>query len=158
VRVGHIWKAGAIDMAVRVKLSLTPRIPAPAPVPDVIALVNTGYTAGRRELIIPEALALRLTWFPPSAAAIVETYESPAGPFQIHRLPEAVEVAIVGANRTGPTTSADAVIVAHEVEVLLSDALIGPLGLALIDATAGQWAFRDELHIVRPSEPAQLWT
>ena len=145
-------------MAVRVRLSLTPRIPAPAPVPDIIALVNTGYTAGRRELIIPQALALRLRWFPPSGAAIVETYDSPAGPFQIHRLPDAVDVAVVGADRNGPTTSADAIIVAHEVEVLLSDALVGPLGLALIDATAGEWAFRDELQVVRPSEPAQLWT
>lgn len=145
-------------MAVRVKLRLQARLPGPNLGPiDVVGLVNTGYEAGRPELIVPGGLARRLGWWPPPPGAIAENYGTAGGPFQVQRLPAALDVVVVTPDRTGAQVVADAVLAMHETEVLLSDALPGPLGLDLVDATAGSWAFRDERGTLRPSEPRQLW-
>jgi hypothetical protein len=130
---------------------------ASAPAIEVVALVNSGYEAGRSEIILPTGLAQRLGWWPSPPGAIVQTYGSAGGSFEIYRLPDALQVETLAPDRAGPAVLADAAIAPGDREVLVSDALAGPLGLVLLDLARGIWAFRDDLARSLPSEPRQLW-
>ena len=144
-------------MAVRVKLSLTPLTSPNASAIEAVALVNSGYEAGRVELIVPPRLAEKLGWWPVPSTAIPQAYGSAGGAFHVHRLPGALRVVVEAPHRVGPWVVADAVIAPQENEVLISDALAGPLGLVLLEVAKGLWTFRDELDRSQASEPRQIW-
>jgi hypothetical protein len=144
-------------MAVRIKLSLKTLLASSAASIDAVAWINSGYEAGRSELIVPARLAQRLGWWPSPPGAITQSYGSAGGAFEVHRLPAALEVAAVAPHRFGPSAVADAVIAPAETEVLVSDALVGPFGIVLLDASQGLWTFRDELTGALASEPRQSW-
>jgi len=70
----------------------------------------------------------------------------------------AVRIRLCVRDRETPWVIADAIISTIEHEVLVSDKLMGALGIAIEDGAEGLWRFRSEgLDRLRRSEPLQLW-
>lgn len=67
-----------------------------------------------------------------------------------------VNVRIVASDRVSPWVRAEAISVAGEYEVLLSDALIEELGIEIIKPRKGLWRFLEESG-VRESVEAEYW-
>lgn len=144
-------------MAVRVRLRLAPRIPASAPALEVVGLIQLGLRsrAGGDHPAAAAGREIRLVAFAPRGHR--KTYGAVSGTFQVYRLPGALDVEALAPHRSGPGVLADAAIVPGGREVLISDALAGPLGLVLVDVAQGLWTFRDELTATMTSEARQLW-
>jgi hypothetical protein len=72
--------------------------------------------------------------------------------------PKACKVAVIEPDRVSNEVEADLVVSLIEREVLMSDALIGELGVDIVNPKARLWRFIDDAAgVIRKSYKPQLW-
>ena len=68
-------------------------------------------------------------------------------------------MAVAGPDRASSEAKADLIVSLIEREVLMSDALIGGLGVDIVNPKAGLWRFIDDAAgVIRKSYKPQLWS
>jgi len=143
-------------LAVRIKLCVKNRETGASI--ETSALVNTGFETDSPQLLLPVGAARELGLWPPPGGALKAIYDTAGGPTSIWVCPRALAVKVVVEDRETPWVVADAIISTIEHELLVSDKLMGALGIAIEDGAEGLWRFRSEgLDKLRRSEPPQLW-
>lgn len=143
-------------MPVRVKLRLRAR--TGGRVVETSALVNSGFTTDRPQLVVPKRLAVELGIWPPPENAYVAELGTAGGPVRSYIIPESLEVQVVEEDRTSKVVVSDAVISGIEEEVLVNDVLGEELGIVLVKMASGKWRFMDDPpDVIRESKPVQLW-
>ena len=142
-------------MGVRVKL----RVSLGSRVSEVIALANTGFETDEPQLLVPHPLLVRSgVDLAGLGRPITLEYDTAGGPTVMHVYPRACRVEVVEPDRASREVEADLVVSLLEREVLMSDALIGELGLVIINPKAGLWRFYDDPEgTIRRSYKPQLW-
>ena len=124
---------------------------------ETVALANSGYEAETPQIMVPVKLARLLGLWPPEGLEETE-YDTAGGPLRVWVAARACRVSVVAEEAEAPEVEADVVISPLADEVLLSDKLIGELGIALEDVGRGLWRFRWEPRDkVRRSEPPKYW-
>jgi len=143
-------------VAVRVRLRV--RCKLSGEVAETVALVNTGFETEPPQLMLPVALAKRLSLYPPPPTATIVELGTAGGPVRLVLVREALEVwAVTGDREVGPRV-ADALVSLIEEEVLINDKLTEELGIVLLAAGSGKWRFADDPpDRVRYSERPQYW-
>lgn len=122
------------------------------------ALLNTGYTGSSPEIILPLRLAERLGLWPPLKDAIESIYDTAGGPAKFYVIRESIALKIIEEDYTSKELITDTVISPMEREVLLSDYIIGGLGIIILNAYTGIWRFHDDsLEKIRYSKRPELW-
>ena len=124
---------------------------------ETAALANSGYESETPQLLVPVEAARRLGLWPPRGAD--ETvYETAGGPLRVWVYPSAARVAVVEEGAESPEVVADVVVSPLADEVLMSDALMSELGIAIEDPKRGLWRFRWEpVTRLRRSQPPTYW-
>ena len=141
-------------MVVRVKI----RISVGDKIVETSALANSGYSADTPQLLIPMRLADLLGLWPPKKEYETE-FETAGGPLRVWIYPGASRVSVITEDYQSDEVLVDIVVSSVADEVLLSDKLIGALGIALEDVSRGIWRFRWEpVTKERRSEPPKYWS
>lgn len=141
-------------MAVRVKLRIRNR--ETGKVVETVALVNSGFEATTRKLVIPQRLAEVLELWPPKRMILMR-FGTAGGETGMIVVPESIEVQLV-LDDGSEWVVADAVISPIEREVLISDKLGGALGIMIEDLAVGIWRHKsDPPERKRSSYPPQYW-
>jgi len=142
-------------MGVRVKL----RVTMGGRVVETVALANTGFETDEPQLLVPQAFLTRNSVsLEVLGRPLVVEYDTAGGPTLMHVYPKACKVAVVEPDRTSGEVEADLVVSLIEREVLMSDALIGELGVDIVNPKAGLWRFIDDAAgVIRRSYKPQLW-
>jgi hypothetical protein len=144
-------------MAVRVRLKLKSRISGE--VVETVALVNTGFETESPQLLIPLALARRLSLHPPPPTATIAELGTAGGPVRMFIVRDALEVWVVAGDRSVGPRVADALISGVEEEVLINDKLMEELGIVVVAAGSGKWRFIDDpVDRIRVTEKPQYWS
>ncbi|ABL78697.1 hypothetical protein [Thermofilum pendens] len=142
------------SIAVRVRL----RVARGGVAVETPALANTGYEAETPQLLVPVRLAQELGLWPPGPGVEETEYETAGGPLRVWVAPRACRVSVLAPGASSPEVEADIVVSPLACEVLMSDKLIGELGVAIEDAGRGLWRFRWEpKEALRRSEPPRYW-
>jgi len=123
-------------MPVRVRLRL--RSLASNYVIESSALINSGFTTERPQLLIPRRLAEKLGLWPPPPEALIVELATAGGPVRNYLVPESLEVQVVEPDRQSRVVRADAIISNIEDEVLVNDVLSEELGIVLIGIASGK--------------------
>jgi len=125
---------------------------------EVSSLLNTGYSGSSPEVMIPVKLAENLGLWPPISEAVESTYDTAGGPTRFYVVRSASLIQVVEEDRTSKEIAVDVAISPLEREVLLSDYVIGELGIIILNAYKGFWRFNDDPpEKVRFSERPELW-
>jgi len=125
---------------------------------ETVALVNSGFTTERPQLLIPRRLAAELDLWPPPPDAVLVELSTAGGPVRNYLVYNALEVSIVEPDRVSRTVIADAMISSIEEEVLINDVLGEELGIVILGLASGRWRFADDdPSVVRRSYPPQPW-
>jgi len=142
-------------MGVRVKLRITMGSGAV----DAVALANTGFETDEPQLLVPQAFLIRSgVGLEVLGRPIAVEYDTAGGPTLMHVYPRACRVAVVEPDRASKEVEADLAVSLIEREVLMSDALIGELGVDIVNPKAGLWRFIDDTAgVIRRSYKPQLW-
>lgn len=141
-------------VAVRVKIRIRNR--ATGDTIETSALVNSGFEATTRKLLIPHKLATELKLWPPREVA-TKKFGTAGGEIGMPVIPESIEVKLV-LERDMPWIICDAVISFLEREVLISDKLGGALGIVIEDLAEGIWRHREDgYETKRQTYPPQYW-
>jgi hypothetical protein len=142
-------------MGVRVKLRITMGSGAV----DAVALANTGFETDEPQLLVPQAFLIRSgVGLEALGRPIAVEYDTAGGPTLMHVYPRACRVAVVEPDRASKEVEADLAVSLIEREVLMSDALIGELGVDIVNPKAGLWRFIDDAAgVIRRSYKPQLW-
>ncbi len=144
-------------MPVRVKLKIKSKLSNTEV--ETSALVNSGFTTDRPQLIVPRRLAIQLGLWPPPPESFMVELGTAGGPVRNYLVPNSIEVCIVEPDRSSSTITCDAIISHIEEEVLINDMLGEQLGIVLLGLASGKWRFIDDPPgKVRESYPQQLWT
>ncbi|MCC6003981.1 MAG: hypothetical protein LM590_06535 [Thermofilum sp.] len=142
-------------MGVRVKLRITMGSGAV----DAVALANTGFETDEPQLLVPQAFLIRSgVGLEVLGRPIAVEYDTAGGPTLMHVYPRACRVAVLEPDRASKEVEADLAVSLIEREVLMSDALIGELGVDIVNPKAGLWRFIDDTAgVIRRSYKPQLW-
>ncbi len=125
---------------------------------ETSALVNSGFTTERPQLLVPRKLAEELGLWPPPPSALLVELATAGGPIRNYLVYNAVEVQVVEPDRCSKTVVADAIISNVEEEVLVNDVLGEELGIVILGLASGRWRFADDPpNTVRKSYPPQVW-
>ncbi len=125
---------------------------------ETSSLLNTGYTGSSPEVIFPLRLAETLGVWPPPLGAIESTYDTAGGPVRFYMIKEAAIIRIVEEDVLSKELIVDVAVSPIEKEVLLSDYVIGELGIVILNAYRGYWRFDfDPLDKVRYGKRPELW-
>lgn len=125
---------------------------------ETSALLNTGYTGSSPEIIIPLKLAERLGLWPLFKDIVESIYDTAGGPAKFYVIREGVTLKIVEEDYTSRELITDTVISPMEREVLLSDYVIGELGIVILNAYTGIWRFNnDPIEKIRYTKRPELW-
>ncbi|MEM2740103.1 MAG: hypothetical protein QXQ29_04815, partial [Candidatus Bathyarchaeia archaeon] len=108
---------------------------------EVNSLLNTGYIGSSPEIILPVRLAEDLGLWPPPSDAVESTYDTAGGPARFYVARRAASLQIVEEDSVSKEVIVDIVISTMEREVLLSDFVIGELGIVILNAYKGYWRF-----------------
>jgi len=143
-------------MAVRVRLKLRSRISGDSV--ETVALVNTGFETESPQLLIPLALARRLSLHPPPPTATIAELGTAGGPVRLVLVRDALEVWVVTSDRIIGPRVADVLISGVEEEALINDKLVEELGIVIVAAGSGKWRFIDDpVDVIRVTEKPQYW-
>lgn len=143
-------------MPVRVKLRL--RSLVSNCVIETSALINSGFTTERPQLLIPRKLAEELGLWPLPPQALIVELATAGGPIRNYLIPEALEVQVVEPDKCSRVVKADVIISNIEDEVLVNDILSEELGIVLLGIASGKWRFMDDPPSkVRRSYPPRIW-
>ncbi len=143
-------------MPVRIRLRLRSLINSR--VVETVALVNSGFTTERPQLLVPTKLAEVLGFWPPPPHARLVELATAGGPVRNYLVYNAVEVEVVEDDRVSGKVVADAIVSGIEEEVLVNDVLGEELGIVILGLASGRWRFRDDPpEKVRRSYPPQVW-
>jgi hypothetical protein len=142
-------------MGVRVKL----RIVVGGRVVEAVALANTGFETDEPQLLIPYIFLMKNGIdLKDLGKPIVVEYDTAGGSITIPVYLKACRVAVVEPDRVSKEVETDLAISFTEKEILMSDALIGELGIDIINPRTGLWKFIDDpLNVIRKSYKPQLW-
>lgn len=125
---------------------------------ETSSLLNTGYAGSSPEIIVPVKLAENLGIWPLPNEAIEAIYDTAGGPARFYMIKEAAIIQIVEEDCVSKELVVDIVVSPSEREVLLSDFVIGELGIVILNAYRGFWKFdKDELEKVRYSKRPEFW-
>lgn len=125
---------------------------------ETSSLLNTGYAGSSPEIIVPVKLAENLGLWPLPNEAIESIYDTAGGPARFYMIREAAIIQVVEEDCTSKELVVDIVVSPLEREVLLSDFVIGELGIVILNAYRGFWKFdRDDLGKIRYSKRPELW-
>lgn len=143
-------------MAVRVKIRMR-ALKGKGEKVNTIALVNAGYESEDPEITIPIRLAEKLGLWPElPRGSRIEEYGSVAGIVKLYWIPDCVQVQILTKEKVTKSIKSHAAISEFEREVLLSDKLVGALGIVIENVGIGHWRFPREKK-VRKSERPERW-
>ncbi len=124
---------------------------------ETTAFANSGYETETPQLLVPIRFAERVGKWPP-VGAIRGRFETAGGPVDVWIYPRACRVKVVEEDAESSEVISDLVICPFVDEVLMSDKLIGELGIALEDVGRGLWRFRWEPTTrLRRSYPPEHW-
>jgi len=122
------------------------------------SLLNTGYIGSSPEIIVPIGLAEDLGLWPPLSEAVESTYDTAGGPIRFYVVRKAAVLQVVEEDTLSEEVIVDVVISSMEREILLSDFVIGELGIVILNAYKGYWRFDGDPHgRVRYSRRPELW-
>ncbi|MCC6029724.1 MAG: hypothetical protein LM591_06265 [Candidatus Korarchaeum sp.] len=146
-------------MPVRVRTRIkSMKGPKAGKIVETNSLLNTGYIGLSPEIIVPLKLAETLGLWPPTGEAMESIYDTAGGPARFYIIERAVAIQIVEDDTVSEELVADAVISPVEREVLLSDFVMGELGIVILNAYRGFWRFSsDPVERVRYSRGPELW-
>lgn len=142
-------------MVVRVKVKLT-LVDGTSTI-ETAAVANAGYESQVPEIVLPKPLAVRLGL---SLRRVRSAVRMVAGgkPITVRHAPRSIRATILSGDREEGPVVADAVVIAGEDEVLLSDKLMTGLRLVPEDPGEGLWRFRDESpERLRKSAQPRYW-
>lgn len=125
---------------------------------ETSSLLNTGYTGLSPEIIIPIKLAENLGLWPPLHEAIESTYDTAGGPARFFMTRQSAILQVIEEDAASKELIVDITISPMEREVLLSDYVIGEVGIVILNAYKGLWRFDgDPIDKVRYSRRPELW-
>ncbi len=144
-------------MPVRVRLRLRSLVGSGVVI-ETNALINSGFTTERPQLLIPRRLAEKLGLWPLPPNTLIVELATAGGPVRNYLVPDALEVQVVEPDRTSRVVKSDAIISGIEDEVLVNDFLGEELGIVIIGLASGKWRFIDDPpDKIRRSYPPQTW-
>ena len=146
-------------MPVRVRIRLRAlQGPRAGRTAELDALLSTAYIASSPEVIVPVELAEWLgLWPPPESYEQIEYYAA-GEPMVFCAIRQCAMLQAVERDVQTEEIPVDLVVSESEDEVLLSDYVIGELGIIVLDARRGFWRFkRDPASLVRHSRGGESW-
>ncbi len=125
---------------------------------ELNALLSTAYIASSPEVIVPAELAEWLgLWPSPESYEQIEYYAA-GEPVSFCAIRKCAMLQVVEEDVCTKEIPVDLVISEAEDEVLLSDYVMGELGIIVLDARRGYWRFRgDPASLARPSRRSESW-
>ena len=134
-------------MAVRIRV----RIVGSSAV-DTAALLNSGFESDSPDVALPPALARRVVQWPPPAARYVAA-DTGGGEAEFLYLESAAWL-----EAGGRRVLVNLLVNPYIDEAIISDYVMGELGIVILDAKRGYWRFVDDPpDTVRASEAPQRW-
>ena len=122
------------------------------------SLLNTGYIGTSPEIIIPIKLAENLGLWPPPNDVVESVYDTAGGPIRFYTVKHGSTIQLVEEDTESGELPVDVVISPIEREVLLSDFVIGELGVIILNAYKGLWKLNnDPQEKIRYSKSPELW-
>ncbi|MEM2960903.1 MAG: hypothetical protein QXU67_04800 [Candidatus Bathyarchaeia archaeon] len=97
------------------------------------------------EIILPARLAEELGFWPPPNEALESTYDTAGGPARFYAIRGAAVLQVIEEDLTSRELIVDTAISPIEREVLLSDFVIGEMGIIILNAYKGFWRFESDL-------------
>jgi hypothetical protein len=96
--------------------------------------------------------------WPPLSEAVESTYDTAGGPIRFYVVRKVAVLQVVEEDTLSEEVIVDVVISSMEREILLSDFVIGELGIVILNAYKGYWRFDGDPHgRVRYSRRSELW-
>ena len=138
-------------MAVRLRVRIERTAAGKAPAIDTVAIANSGFEAGRAEVLLPVRVAERLGLWPPPRGARAERFESPAATFSMVTVARAVRVSLARERRSG--VACDVVMSERETEVVLNDRLVEALHVELVAVGRGLYRVGPRGRLRRSDAP-----
>lgn len=123
-------------------------------------LANTGYIAPAPELGLPLKLGRELGIWPGlrSEALVLRGYGLGGIKLKILSVPSSIRVRALVQDRVTEHLICNATLISGENRLLMSDQLLGGLGIDLYDPARGLWRFRDDPpDKLRRSAQPQYW-
>jgi hypothetical protein len=133
-------------MDVRVKLKVVELL-------KQVALVNTGFETDELQLLVPYTFLVRsgIDLEDLDKLVVIE-YDTAGGSITIPVYPKACRVAVIEPDRVSKEVKIDLAISFTGKEILMSDALIGDLGIDMVNTKTGSWKFIDDsLNTIKKS-------
>lgn len=113
------------------------------------ALLNTGFTSDKLDILIPRGIAEKLGLWPPPKGSTIELLDTAGGEVIAYYVPNSVELTVIEEDKESKKLVCSTIISLHEKEILLSDAVIEALEIEILSPKTGLWRFKGERKIRR---------
>ena len=140
-------------MAVRVNV----RVQVGRKSANAVAIANSGYEAGKPELLVPLVFATQQLGLKFKSARPVSYTAAGGQPIRLFLVGKGMVSAVVYDRRT-KSVKTDIMASEEETELVMNNSLLEALGICLLKVKSGEWRFEDDPpETRRQSEPPAQW-